>query len=595
MNKQGAPGQTTAEQRRTAETIIMNFRKTKSPYQLCQEILEKTRVDILRFEAADMIKSAIVAEWDTLEDQYKLSLRQYLLNYILNQNVQPFVREKILQVVGIMIKRSSILDAGVERGFILDEAQKMISSGDISQQYLACRIVYNIMQEYSTTIKSVSDDTGLTFNEHFKAKKQFELLDLRKIFVMIFDALVAIMKIIDLTNATHVHLLLEYFTIHEQILMWGYVSPLLSKRLVSIFESINKTDQCPSLRLTLPWERIILDPRVVEVFFGIYWKVREIPQIQPKSLTCIVQLSTLNGPVLNNQENKLKYVTNFLTNFLQLTSSIQTKSTEANGFATVLRRILLYNLPNIFKDISDELRTSLLQQMFVLTCHFMESSIHEEDMDCLAEPVYTEALDIILEAWLLIIQGKEHFQADLLKQYSIQVFNKYLQCHLAPPDGLRKASLNTSRDMDDELEQKDRDRYKEQLIIIGALGREEPSHALPILCKLLEEKTRCLQAHLERVYTNAVNLNVDSSEGVEQLYDDILWIILVSAHVMSMESVGEQPIIPSEIMHSSKQQMLNGQTDLTASLKVLALEAPVGDDTLCDHCTATDCSSVSAV
>lgn len=137
--------------------------------------------------------------------------------------------------------------------------------------------------------------------------------------------------------------------------------------------------------------------------------------------------------------------------------------------------------------------------------------------------------------------------------------------------------------MDEELEQSDRDRYKEQLIIIGTLGREEPSNALPILCKLLEEKTRCFQAHLERVYTNAVNLNVDSSEGLEQLYDDILWIILVSAHVLSMESVGEQPIIPSEIMHSSRQQHLNGQTDLTASLKVLALESPIADDTLCDH------------
>lgn len=265
-----------------------------------------------------MIKQTLVVEWDNLEDQYKLSLRQYLLNYILNRNVQPFVREKILQVVAIMIKRSSILDAGVERGFILDEAQKMISSGNISQQYLACRIVYSIMQEYSTTIKS--SDTGLTFDEHFKAKKQFELIDLRKIFVMIFDALVAIMKIIDLTNPTHAHLLLEYFTIHEQVLMWGYVSPLLSKRLIGIFETINKTDQCPSLRLTLSWERIILDPRVVEVFFGIYWKVRDLPQIQPKSLTCIVQLSTLNGPVLNNQEHKLKYVSNFLTHFLQLTS-----------------------------------------------------------------------------------------------------------------------------------------------------------------------------------------------------------------------------------------------------------------------------------
>lgn len=135
----------------------------------------------------------------------------------------------------------------------------------------------------------------------------------------------------------------------------------------------------------------------------------------------------------------------------------------------------------------------------------------------------------------------------------------------------------------DEMEQSDRDRYKEQLIIIGTLGREEPSHSVPILCKLLEEKTRCLQAHLERIYTNSANLNVSSTDGLDELYEDILWIILVSAHVLSMESVGEQPLIPSEIMYASKQQLLNGQTDLTASMKVLALESPVAEDTLCDH------------
>lgn len=47
-------------------------------------------------------------------------------------------------------------------------------------------------------------------------------------------------------------------------------------------------------------------------------------------------------------------------------------------------------------------------------------------------------------------------------------------------------------------------------------------------------------------------------------------------------SLGEQPLIPSEIMHCSKQQMLHGQTDLTASLKVLALETPIAENT-CDH------------
>lgn len=176
----------------------------------------------------------------------------------------------------------------------------------------------------------------------------------------------------------------------------------------------------------------------------------------------------------------------------------------------------------------------------------------------------------------------QHFQTDLLKQFAIQIFNKYLQCHLSPPDGLRKSTPDQSTGDMDEIEQTDRDRYKEQLIIIGALGREEPSHALSILCKLLEEKTRLLQAHLERIYANSANLNVSSTDGLEQLYEDILWIILISANVMSMESVGEQPLIPSEIMQCSKQQLLSGQTDLTTSLKVLALESPVHEDASCD-------------
>lgn len=125
--------------------------------------------------------------------------------------------------------------------------------------------------------------------------------------------------------------------------------------------------------------------------------------------------------------------------------SIQVKTSEANGFATVLRRVLLYNLPNIFKDISDELRNLLLQQMFVLTCHFIESSIHEDTVlnytscvkgfqyktlpifqDCLSESVYSDALDIILEAWLLIIQGKEVCNMTITITVTINKINKLL-------------------------------------------------------------------------------------------------------------------------------------------------------------------------
>ena len=41
------------------------------------------------------------------------------------------------------------------------------------QQILGCNIITALMQEYATTVKS--SDVGLTWETHFKAKKQFEV------------------------------------------------------------------------------------------------------------------------------------------------------------------------------------------------------------------------------------------------------------------------------------------------------------------------------------------------------------------------------------------------------------------------------------
>lgn len=364
------------EQRQNAEKIILNFRKTKTPYIICQQILEKSTVDLLLFEAADVIKRALIIEWDDLQEQDRLALRQYLMNFVLHRQMQSFIREKILQVIAIMIKRNSVADSGREARTILAEMEKTLAAGQIEQKLLVCRIITAIMQEYLITIKS--DDSGLTFSEHFKAKKQFEVVHLRKIFEMTLNAIEELMNVIDMENEGHVLLLFELLNIEEQILMWGYVSPLLPKRLVGLFESITKTDQTPSLRLNVQWEQIMLNPKVVDLFFGVYWKVREIPQLQRKNLTCIVQLSTLNGTVFANAQARLNYIVNYLSKYLQLLFSIQVKDVEALGFATIFRKVLLYHPPN--KNLPTDIVTSMLQHMFTLSCSFCEASIREESV-----------------------------------------------------------------------------------------------------------------------------------------------------------------------------------------------------------------------
>lgn len=176
------------------------------------------------------------------------------------------------------------------------------------------------------------------------------------------------------------------------------------------------------------------------------------------------------------------------------------------------------------------------------------------------------ALDNILEAWILVLHSHS-FGNDRIKQYSKEMFNKYLQCHLAPPDGIRQ-----HHDNEEEIEgneQNDGERFEEQLILMGVIGREDPAHSLMTLCRCIEERTQRLQNQLQRIYA-AQNLDSENSKQLETLYEDIHWLILISGHVLSIKSVSEEPLIPKEMVKYSLQQATNGTTDVTTTLKVLA-------------------------
>lgn len=89
----------TSEQRHQAESVFLEFRSTKNPYQLCREILEKSSSDYVLFEAAGLLKAALIREWSLLSENDISSLREYLLNYLLRKEAPPFLREKLLQVI----------------------------------------------------------------------------------------------------------------------------------------------------------------------------------------------------------------------------------------------------------------------------------------------------------------------------------------------------------------------------------------------------------------------------------------------------------------------------------------------------------------
>lgn len=91
----------------------------------------------------------------------------------------------------------------------------------------------------------------------------------------------------------------------------------------------------------------------------------------------------------------------------------------------------------------------------------------------------------MLEAWMSIIQEFTHNPNTSIRElaeYAKQIFNKYLQYHLAPPDGCRQIGTNDLDEIEDN-EDNDRIHFRDQLQQIGLFGRLVPEHALPILFK----------------------------------------------------------------------------------------------------------------
>ena len=128
------PNLVTSEQRSSAEAVFLEFRKTREPFGLCKIILEQCHVDYVLFEASGLIKDGLIREWGRPGGQVSTAndvkgLRTYLLSYVISRpTLSNYVRERIVQVMAIIVKRQSIEDYGEDRRVVLSEVQQLIAS-----------------------------------------------------------------------------------------------------------------------------------------------------------------------------------------------------------------------------------------------------------------------------------------------------------------------------------------------------------------------------------------------------------------------------------------------------------------------------------
>lgn len=285
----------------------------------------------------------------------------------------PFLNTVIyFQTIAIIIKRGSIDDSGRERKALIGELEKIILSSPINQQKLACSLILAIMQEYAITVKSA--DVGLIWEVHFRLKKSFEALDLKRIFRFTVGVLEQIVRSGHRPEGEQAILTKQLLTIVETVLCWSHVSPLLSKRLIGAFEAIYESDTAPALRLSMNWKDTIMQPELIALFFEIHMHVRLNPELASPSLTCLVQLASLSGVVVSASNMKQQYLENYVNGFLNMMAYIQPTDREMLGLSDIYRRLIQFFSPSMIAATP----SAFLQNLTSLTCHCIRGAVIEE-------------------------------------------------------------------------------------------------------------------------------------------------------------------------------------------------------------------------
>ncbi|GFQ78908.1 exportin-4 [Trichonephila clavata] len=548
------------EQRHCAELVFINFQKTKNPFHLCQFILANSKSDYVQFQAASLLKQATIREWKLMDKATIEQLRSGLLNFVLtNLSLQNYVREQLLLVVAIMVKRSSVEEGSEIVADFLTEVSRLISSGDAAMQTIGCSILTALLNEFSSSTRA--SDVGLTWEAHLMAKKKFERTDLKRLFQYCLQGLSELNKVVPPIVQDTAKLFKKFLIIAEQVLTWNFqFAMLLPRKLVGMFES----QQSPALRPNGEWHHVFLDPNVIGLFFKLHWQVRENPDLCHHTLQCFHQLASLNGCIMNKKEDRCSYLRWFIENLLQLLTSGPLKDYEVIGISNIISRLHVFFPAAYISTLPAEILQAYLVKLTELTCHFAERASQEEDVQ--EDKVYMEAFEHVTEAWSTILQDSHCFPAEIVRQSSIQIFNHYLKTHLSPPDGTRGMQINGNVVEIDEIEEDDRVKYRDQLSAIGVFGRLITDHSIPILVRLLEDRITRLHGQLQRIHQQAGAANDTSI--LNCLNEDLHWLVMITGHLLTSISEGETSLIPIEIIRFCVLQTDN--VNVQTTLQVLA-------------------------
>ncbi|XP_039270584.2 exportin-4-like [Styela clava] len=545
-------------QRQEAEDVLLSFRHSKPSFIDCKTLLESTTYDTVQYQAAAALKDVVLREWGHTDENNRNSQQQFVLSFVMGHTgLSRFVREILSHLLAIMVKLSAMKDANPKlRESIYTFLTNLIGSGDQTQQLIACSIITALVTEFSITNKS--SDMGMTWQQHLKCKKSFEDFDLKTIFSLLLEVLQHINGAENISSNETINLCHKFLIISEQILSWTFTAPVKTRRSALVQPECDKV----LLKPHADWKKVLLNPATIKLFFSLSKKCQLNAELSRIASSCLAQLASLHGPVLENEETKYFYIKLYMQEFLQTYGNGTFHDCEALGIANACKNILDAHKLEIWVKTPEILQIfhQFLECLTKLTGTAMAGAAKEEEIDE-EDHLYMEAFETMLDAWTTIIESISG-PKDFIIPCTSKIFENYVRCHIVPPDGTRAIIDDSDHDYD-EMEEDDRDRFCGQLMSIACIARTSPLTSMLACSMLLEKRVSLLQENLLLIKNQT---KVDDTL-LQNLFDDLHWIVLISGHVLADDYDGETSLIPNEIIQCSIAQ--RNQINQVLSLRIL--------------------------
>ncbi|CAF1221141.1 unnamed protein product [Didymodactylos carnosus] len=550
----------TQDQRRDAEKIFLQFRRSNFSFDLYSYLIEHSQSHYVIYQTLTALREGIVKEWLVLSDETKEQVVQYLLQYVYGQyqTLSIHVREQALQILVVINKRRKASKQPQTEYTVTNALYNLIQSPDNEQYQFGLMLLSTFLNEYSC---SNGNEAGLTLDQRYSVKKDFESNELKNIFELLLNKLQLFLQ-----NDENCLKLLE-LTLNsiEKILLWNFSLPATTTRhrhhLITFTHA-----ETSDFRPPQTWKQLVYDQRLIEFFFHVYKTIKQQQHLRianvklcyslrSQILRSLSQLACLNGPLMSDEQCRLQYLTTFCAHFVETfppsTSTFDNLS-ECFDLASIISNLITLFSVKGFCSMSNDLCHEFLRLMAHITIVLCRCTTSHQQVNY--DPAISkEAFDRILQAWARLLSGIDFGRFENLRTLAIEIFDSYLNSHL------HSSSNNIvnehEQDEDENNEDDDRELFSEQLISIGLFGRHIIDHALPLLTRLLLDRTQKLCTTMEMLTTTSTTVNV---RDLDKINDDLHWLLLICGHVLTeeyLDSDSECATIPEAIMNFSYSQV----------------------------------------